>query len=176
MRPDRYNGFTLLEFIIYILFFSFIAMATASWAVHLVHALRVRHAKQELLSMFHAAHDLLLQDIHHAPTERGQWKEIQPTCLIWTTHQKEIGWQWECKQLFRIEGRYNVTKKQWSHRTKNLVAAPVDMIQFTHVGKTEIKQIVFSITSDNTTVTGIASPLRRKLLWNEKIEDRAVSW
>jgi len=95
MSKQACDGFTLLEVLIYILFFAFIAMVTASWMVRLWQSSCARNSKQETLIVLYTAHDMLLRDIQHAPADRKQWKEVLPECIIWHAKAGDVGWQGE---------------------------------------------------------------------------------
>ena len=170
MNKQVCDGFTLLEVLIYILFFAFIAMATASWMVRLWQSSCARNSKQEALITMYSAHDMFLRDIQHAPADRKQWKEILPECLIWHMKAGDVGWQWEQEQLVRREGHYHHKKKEWHKQTKNLIVDHVDKVRFACVGEQEIVHISFAIIAGSTSVEGVAAPLCRRLPWREEVK------
>ncbi len=170
MRTKPCEGFTLLEMLIYILFFAFIAMATASLMVRLWQASCARNSKQETLIVLYTAHDMLLRDIQHAAADRKQWKEVLPECIIWHTKAGDVGWQWEHEQLIRREGRYNLKKKEWHKQTKNLIADHLNEVRFVCVGEPEIAHSSFTIRAGSTRVEGVAAPLCRRLPWREEVK------
>ncbi len=169
------EGFTLLELLLYMLFFAFIALATASFMVRLWQTSAQRNKKQESLITLYTAHDMLLRDIHRAPTDREQWKEIQKECIIWHAKEADVGWLREGEQLVRIEGRYHKKKKQWSKQTKNLIVSHVSALQFVCVGEPEITHVSFVITAGGTQMEGVASLLCRRLSWKEEAKRTAAS-
>lgn len=158
MRVRVREGFTIIELLIYILFFAFIAMATGAWMVRLWQASAARNSKQEALIMLYTAHDMLLRDITHASVDCRHWKEMQAECIIWHTKRGDVGWWKENGSLVRATGRYNKQKKQWSSYTKNLIVDHVDAVRFAHEGEREIAQILFSIITGNQSVRGVATP------------------
>ena len=175
MKARAGDGFTLLEIMLYLLFVSFIATATASWMVRLWQALRARNAQQESLIALYTAHDMLLRDVNAAPADRKQWKEMELECIIWHTKAGEVGWQREQKQLIRREGRYHHKKKQWSKQTKNLIAHQVDTVCFMCKGEPEIAHVAFSLTAGTIKVDGVVTPLCRRLPWKKEAKETAVS-
>ncbi len=175
MRIKACEGFTLLELLLYILFFAFIALVTASFIVRLWQSSAHRNKKQEMLITLYTAHDMLLRDIHHAPADRKQWKEIQKECIIWHEKQGDVGWKREGEQLVRIEGRYHKKKNLWSKQTKNLIVKHVDEVKFMCVGEPDIKHVSFVITAGGTQMEGVAAPLCRRLPWKEEAKGAAVS-
>ncbi len=175
MRTKACNGFTLLEMMLYVLFVSFIATATASWMVRLWTASTARNKKQAMLITLYTAHDMLVRDIHDASTDRSKWKEIGTECIIWHTKEGDVGWQREQEQLVRRDGRYSAKKKQWGKQTKNLIADHIDEVRFVCTGDPEISHISFAITAGSTRVEGVAAPLCRRLPWKEEAKKGEAS-
>ncbi len=162
---NRYSGFTLLELLIYILFFSFITMASATWMARLWQDCVQRSKKQKSLINLYTAHDILIRDISGAPIDKSQWKEIKDDCIIWHTQKGDIGWLQEEDKLVRIEGSYISKKKQWSKKTKNIIAKPIQTVQFELTGDTQVNSVSFTISDEITSVENIVSPLCKALPW-----------
>lgn len=168
MTLQKYNGFTLLEILIYILFFSFITLAASMWIARLWQFSMLRSKKQESLITLYCAHDVLIRDLRAAPSDPTQWKATQENCIIWHTKNGDIGWLQDNDQLIRIEGRYNNTKKKWTKKTKSIIAKKINNVQFHMVGDTCIELISFTIADDTTSVENIISPLCKPLPWKQE--------
>ncbi len=162
------KGFTLLEVIIYILFFSFITTITALWMVRMWNVCMLKGTKQKSLISLYGAHDILIRDIQEAPADYTQWKEQQADCIIWHTPKADIGWCKQKDRLVRIEGMYDRVKKEWTKQTKSVVAMPVKAVTFTFAGKAELSHIVFIIDDGMTVVENNVSPLCNLLRWNSE--------
>lgn len=140
------SGMTLIELIVYLALFTFIAMASISFITRFWQTSMQYQKRQVSLINLMAAHDLLCNDIRHAPRNKTAWKMRHATELIWQRQDGiDIGWLYENEALFRSEGLYNEKEGIWHKRTKNLVAPALQKVLFTCHGNEDIAWVDFSL-------------------------------
>ncbi len=152
---------TLIELIIYLALFTFIAMASMNFIVRFWHISLQYQKKQVSLINLMAAHDLLLYDIRHAPDSKTAWKVQKETELIWQQDTTDIGWLYEKEALFRIEGIYKAKEEVWHTKTKNLVVPALKSVLFTYHGNGQVRWVDFSFIDAYHTINARAILLER---------------
>ncbi|MGB8367302.1 MAG: hypothetical protein WCD44_02995 [Candidatus Babeliales bacterium] len=153
MKKNK-KGFLLLSFFIYLLLFSFLIVLSFDWIItffknHFIHANR----NATLVNMC-TAQDLLVRDIHQTPRIFHEWKKITPSEIIWsiTNQNKDIGWCFKNKKLFRNEGSYSKQKQKWNKKTTSLAVQQLNNVVFTvnkqlGTDKPSIKNITIEYTA-----------------------------
>ncbi len=120
------KGILLVEFLIYLMLFSIIAMLSAVWISYVWnHYIRQAKERHALITLY-VAHDILARDIH------AMQKIIHctPDYVVAQADQNFIGWQKHNDQLLRLQGSYNIGTHTWSASTKSIIAQPVDKVVF----------------------------------------------
>lgn len=151
------KGFSLLSFIVYILFFSIILSLTL-WST-LFFAQKIKTICTEALSTMNIfiAHDLLLKDLHVAQN----CKEIiilelpEPTVLFFIyPHKKTVLWSLEEGHLIRTEGLFNTFNKKWEkiHYKNFITKANMVLFVIEKSATYQTKKVFFSITIDKNKV------------------------
>ena len=161
------KGFSLLEFLVYflllILFGTLLFHGAVSMHLQLTKAGRQGAA---VLSL-HAAADVLTRDLRTVPAEQTYWKKITDHELVWQTGNTTCGWRIEKNQLCRYEGTYDGKKRQWSKRTKSVVADGVHTLAFQmHGGEHQqsIASISFVIEGKNKSQVSSLVALRNRMV------------
>ena len=172
------NGTTLIELLIYLTLFSFIAMASVHFMVNLWNTMIKVGKKRFSLITLCTAHDVLLRDLERAPCQKEAWKQRLSSSIIWHQHNKQcdIGWVYEKKSLVRLEGNYDITKKRWHKKVQNLIAPAVkkfNCMWHEHDGK--IDRIDFEITDELYSMSNRAILLGRPLPWKHKKDQQLSS-
>lgn len=131
------HGFSLVLFLVYLFFFSFISCCMCHiitmFIIPSLQSTRMYHAQ----IMLHSSTDLFVRDIRMLPIK--QWKLIQPHYLVWNNGEHDIGWHFHDNKVERIEGVY---KNKWKKKRTSVVA-------------TSLKDIIFTIDYGNGAIVGV---------------------
>lgn len=152
------NGFTLIEFIIYLMLFSIIVLLTSQWLVLSVGPLQKNNNILRDIVSLHTAHDVFMRDMISAPSHIDQWLERNSDLLIWRKNSTHIGWQIKNNRLIRISGNYDGS--QWHKKTQSLIAHNLDAVFTLHIVQDHVDLIQCDLATkkDNQKVRVIAVP------------------
>ena len=120
------KGILLVEFMIYLILFSIMAMLSASWVSYVWgHYIKQAQERHDVMTLY-VAHDVLARDI------KGMQHVIYCDLeyLVAQMEKDCIGWRKKKDQLLRIQGSYNITTKKWSAATQNSIVQPIDELSF----------------------------------------------
>ena len=140
-------GVSLLEFLIYLMLFAFVAMSTSYLLVRANSMVFGQGATSNTMINLYVAHDLLARDLRTASAQKKQWKKITASALIWHAAQKDIGWYQEKDTLIRVEGQYNAEKNVWHKKIKSVVAQPITQVAFNVQGNKVVECVAFVLKS-----------------------------
>ena len=133
------KGFSLLSFLLYLIFFTMIMFFSCHIIVSLIIPTLSTMRKCQSTIALHIASDLFVRDIRAIKIHPCHWKLITPHELIWQEGEHDVGWCFSHNRLERKEGVYN---QGWKDITISVVAAG-------------IKQATFTIEQYNKEITGI---------------------
>ena len=162
---------TLIELMIYLALITFIMLASISLIVRFWQTSMWYQKKQVALITIIAAHDLLSDDIWRAPCIKTAWKVQKKTELVWQREDGTyIGWLYEKKSLFRIEGMYKEKEGAWHKKTKNVVVLVLKDILFKCQNNEDVESVDFSLMDDYYTIDARAIPLERLIEKHHSID------
>jgi hypothetical protein len=151
------RGMLIIEFLIYLMLFSFMAMISASWVSYVwKHYIHQSHQRHALITLY-VSHDVLLRDIHAIK----KVVSCTPEYLVAQVDQDYVGWIKHNDQLLRLKGSYNETTQQWIARSKNLMAQPLDKLAFSE----HADGITFTLSACGVIVTNRVN-FDREVLYN----------
>jgi hypothetical protein len=126
-----YNGFTLIECTLYILFLGLISTMWFSSTIRIYTGMRSIYYKNHILLNLYASSDALVRDLRlKPPTSNALW--YLPHGLVWhhTADKHSIGWFLQDHTLMRCEGIYNQEAHTWSECTKSVVCNAMTAAEF----------------------------------------------
>jgi len=136
--PNK-KGFSLLSFLLYLMFFTMIMFFSCHIIVSLIIPSFSTMRKCQSIIALHIASDLFVRDIRAIKSYPCHWKLVTPHELIWQEGDHDVGWCCSDNRLERKEGIYN---QGWKHTTTSVVAAG-------------IKQATFAVEQHNKVIIGI---------------------
>ena len=124
--PNK-KGFSLLSFLLYLMFFTMIMFFSCHIIVSLIIPSFSTMRKCQSIIALHIASDLFVRDIRAIKNHSCHWKLVTPHELIWQEGERDIGWRFSDNRLERKEGIYN---QRWKHTTTSIVAAGIEQATF----------------------------------------------
>lgn len=131
------KGFSLLSFLIYLMFFTMIMLFSCHIIVSLVIPVFAATRTCQSIIALHIASDLFVRDIH-AINHPCYWKLISPHELIWQVGDHDVGWCFSDNRLERKEGVYS---HGWKHKTISIIAVGIQQATF-NIEKNDKEEIV----------------------------------
>ena len=111
MKQRLKQGFSILEFLIYLAACGVISLILAQWVVMVLkdhHASRLKNSAQlSLLSVL----DCFSKDIYSAPTMRSQWNHFKKDKISWHKGRKKITYSFAHNKLYRSVKNNSLSKK-----------------------------------------------------------------
>jgi hypothetical protein len=158
----------LIEFLVYLLLFSIITLATTGMVARLwiptMHYTKKQTCRIDLIT----AHDCLAYDIKKAKSERKFWKMISSNRLIFPVSDHDIGWLMQNGNLVRIEGTFNLKEGIWNNPVKSLIVKDIQSITFDVQGDSIIQYVSFIFTKADEQIKGEIGLINRALPWKIK--------
>ncbi len=148
MRKSRNKmGFLLLSFLVYLLLFTLLVTLCFNWTLRLFTTYTIRAKRNIIIINAYTAQDLFIRDLHMAPLNEQKWKKITASEIIWSMHNRDIGWCYKNKKLIRNEGHYNKQTEKWNKKTASIAAQHINVLTFTvnkqlFAGKSLIKNVI----------------------------------
>lgn len=151
------RGFTIFEFLTYIVLFTFLATSSVSWIVQLWGTfLRQSQSNSAIIGVY-TAQDCILRDLRALKNVyRFSNKEI-----IFATDQKDIAYSIKNSSLIRLEGTYDPIQNTWAHTIKSLIAKRVTHMEWI----IQNEHIEFSITIDTHSIRNQIHRKNREIIW-----------
>ncbi|HEB41920.1 MAG TPA: hypothetical protein ENI08_02795 [Candidatus Dependentiae bacterium] len=139
-------GFLLLSFLVYLLLFTLLVTLCFDWTLTLFTTYTTRAKRNMVIINAYTAQDLFIRDLHMAPLDEQEWKKVTASEIIWSTHNRDIGWCYKNKKLIRNEGHYNKQMQKWNKKTASIAAQHINTLTFTvnkqlFAGKSLIKNV-----------------------------------
>src|SRR3990167_10097373 len=141
------KGTTVIEFLVYLALFSFVAACSISWIVGYQQLSSGYQTKRAALINRCTSLDMIARDLQSAPSAADGWYSFLPHEIIWHTETDDIGWLFKDNSLYRCQGRYNAKKKSWTTKNSAIIAKPINKLVFSSTGQQSKKTISITITN-----------------------------
>ncbi len=123
------EGFFLIDFLIYLGLLAFISLILMQLTVSTIFNNKWNFPIASSLCLLNSF-DILSADLKQAPSLLNHWKKITDRELIWTSGDTDIGWRVKNDILLRIHGMFNMSRDQWTKKTKSIASTGVRSIHF----------------------------------------------
>lgn len=116
------KGFLLIECCLYVAICAILTLTIMRWITQTVAEAGRTVQSTDRAMMNILVHDVIVRDLHMAPSNPAAWLAIQPDQIVWKTDAGTmIGWSMQHAQLVRKEGHYNAQINQWGkHHTSTI--------------------------------------------------------
>jgi len=115
------DGFSLIECMVYCVIVATIMMLWFNGVASFTRVCTTQAGQINLTSTAYSALDVFVRDIRKAPHNFNEWPLMTDTACVFKLDEYSIGWEYKDGQLFRYQGNYNGSDKQWVKKTKSLV-------------------------------------------------------
>lgn len=153
------QGFSLIEFTIYLVAFSCIVTLALQSVVKLVHNVRTRSQLTHQTLQLYTALDVMAYEIQNAPFKTTYWYEKGAQICMWYCKQqnKTVSLQYQNKKIFKITGTYDKDQKKWLSKVSNILIDNLDDCQLSYAtnryeNKEHIKSMVISLKTKNQAI------------------------
>lgn len=120
---NRKKGFLLIECCVYIAICAMLTITIMRWITQTVAEAGRTIQSTDRAMMNILVHDVMVRDLHTAPSNPLAWLEAQPDHIVWKTDAGiMIGWSVHNTQLIRKEGNYNSQLHQWGKHHTSIIA------------------------------------------------------
>ena len=147
-------GFTLMELLVYLALFAFLAQLLFSSAAQIMTTMVSEDGVLLRSSNAVMTCDVLVRDLRRAGCARTDWKKITPHECIWhcPLKNKDIGWCVDNGRLLRMLGTYDAPQGAWTQRRRDVALHQAEEITFEVVQeKNLVRGAQVSITVRNGT-------------------------
>ena len=157
LKPLMREGFSLIEFMVYLISFScIITMALHSIVVVTQKARSSSASARHSMQLFTAL-DVIAFEIAQAPSAKNKWYKADPSLCIWHSnfHKKDIGFCLRDKKLLKISGVYSIQTNKWTSKVSNMLAENVDVCSFNYewLAPEQIKAVACHLSSKACSTT-----------------------
>ena len=125
------KGFSLIEFLVYLVASITICLLLCSWVVRALHTNALISQKNNVQLSILTAFDCCVRDIICAPPTDNAWLKTEPHYILWHQLDQVIGYQFDKQQIMRVAGRYNAATHSVYKKTRSRIAAQVTDCQYT---------------------------------------------
>lgn len=138
----RMQGYSLIEFMVYLVLLAFFVMLTFFFVTSF-YSHTTSHTKvlKHIVDITNAK-DILLNDIKGALSNSQWWEDDE--LLIWrlSASKEDVQWRIVKNKLVRTTGRYNYKTKKWKERVNSTVLYDVDRFSLVAHQDDQTKTIV----------------------------------
>lgn len=132
MKSAFKQGFSLVEFMVYLVGFSLVITLGMHTLITLT--LKARSTGKQTIEalQLNAALDCIAFEFAQAPPSKRRWQSIEKDCCIWHSHKqkKDIGICLIDKKLVKIQGNYSPEAHRWRSKISNTLAENVKECSF----------------------------------------------
>jgi len=132
MNKTRRHGFSLIEFMVYLVAFSCLISLTLQALVRVTYKARTDSLiAQKRLQLFTAV-DVMAFEMAQAPHKKNRWHSAEKDRCIWHSnlHKKDIGYAVVDKKLVKISGVYSPQTQKWISKVTTPLAEAIDSCLF----------------------------------------------
>lgn len=149
---DNKKAFSLISFMIYLVLFTMIIGLMFQWSVDMVvNNIRINEQARQI-SCVCMMHDLLVKDLHQAPSSIKQW-DISSLCVCWHTAQGSVEWQLDKEILIRAQGVYDAVNNKWISKKKKGVGMHIKLFKIEpHLHGERITHVICTIASEHYSI------------------------
>jgi len=124
-------GFSLIEFLVYLMASSMICLLLSNWVVNALYANVIISQKNNVQLSILTTIDCCTRDIMCAPSHKSAWIKTEPQYILWHQLGQAVGYQFDKQQIIRVAGRYNAVTRTVYKKTYSQVVAQVADCQYT---------------------------------------------
>ncbi len=132
MEKKYRHGFSLIEFMVYLIAFSCIITLAFHTLVVVTQKMRSSSKQIHTTMQLLVALDSISFELAQAPHEKNNWHMLEKSCCVWHSnlHKKDIGFYLTDKKVVKTRGVYCPQTKKWLSKVSNIVAENIDDCAF----------------------------------------------
>lgn len=132
MKKICFAGFSLIEFMVYLIAFSCIITVALHALVGITQKARSNSLNVHKTMQLFTALDCMAFELAQAPAAKNKWYKTENQECIWHSnlHKKDISYCCVDKKLVRIRGVYSMQKNSWLSKVSTTIVDALDSCLF----------------------------------------------